>query len=88
MQGEAARQGVQAGAGDGVSVPRRREKRIEHLHAAAVPVERALLERAEVLDGEARALAEIGDISVAACDAKVEIAQQFRALAEELHWHG
>jgi hypothetical protein len=48
-------------------------------------IERALRYRADVLDEEAKALAEAGDGSAAACDAKVEIAQQFRALADEFH---
>jgi hypothetical protein len=67
--------------------PRRREKRLDHLNPHIVPVERALLARAEAL--------EAGNVSVSAgCVAidggpsplGVALAGEFRTLAEELHW--
>ena len=57
--------------------PKRREKRNTHLDASAVPVERALLARAAVLDQEA-ADAEVATVSW--------LADEFRKLAEELHY--
>ena len=65
--------------------PQRRTTPAPHLLAPMPGIERALRYRADVIDDEAKALAEIGEVSAAACDAKVEIAQQFRALADEFH---
>jgi hypothetical protein len=70
--------------------PKRRAVRITHLNAATVPVEQALIARAEVLESEA--LDSEGFIP----DDKPErtpwllgtIAGEFRLLAEELHWRG
>jgi hypothetical protein len=62
-----------------VTAPRRREKRIDHLDARIVPVEAALLARAEVLESRPQCIDEIPWRQVAA---------EFRELAESLHWFG
>lgn len=78
------------------AAPRRREQRRTHLDAASVPVERALLARADQLENEALsargASAALGERVFARGGVTAEtvqaIAAEFRALAEELHWHG
>jgi hypothetical protein len=83
-----------------VTAPRRLEKRRPHLDAATVPVERALLARAADMEsasatfGEASKRPPLADDVPAAEFARnrsfvLEVmAGEFRALAEELHWHG
>ena len=68
-----------------MSEPRRRERRNPHLDAGVVPVERALLARAEALDtAVSRYGAEAPEwIPVETFQV---IAAEFRQLAEELHW--
>lgn len=66
------------------AAPKRRTVRRPHLDAASVPVERALLARAEALE-EARAT--FGD-DFPGGEVYVTLAAEFRLLAEELHWHG
>lgn len=64
--------------------PQRRELRRTHLDASVVPVERALLARAEALQAEAEALAS-GDTDLLG-GVKAMFAAEFRELAEELHY--
>ena len=66
--------------------PKRREVRRTHLDASAVPVERALLHRAERIEAGSGAA---GCIAVGGGPSPlgVAVAAEFRALAEELHWH-
>jgi type IV secretory pathway VirD2 relaxase len=62
--------------------PQRREKRRTHLDVSVVPVERALLARAEAMartSGDETA----SDIE---CALALAVAGEFVALAEELHW--
>ena len=67
--------------------PKRRTVRNPHLDAHIVPVERALIARAEALEQVAASDAVLTvDPSEAAIAARVST--EFRALAEELHWHG
>jgi hypothetical protein len=74
--------------------PQRRATRQEHLDARVVPVERALLARADDLENLALsargASAALGAPVLAKdnlpADAAYAIAAEFRALAEELHW--
>jgi hypothetical protein len=68
-----------------MSDPRRREQRNTHLNASIVPVERALLARAEALDtAVSRHGADAPDwVPVETFQV---IAAEFRQLAEELHW--
>lgn len=61
--------------------PKRREQRKTHLDASAVPVERAFLARAAVLEEEA----DKPDNQVAESILNI-VAGEFRDLAEELHW--
>ena len=67
--------------------PKRREQRRTHLDASVVPVERALLARADTLDQAARDEISRGVavnmIRVTAADL---VADEFRMLAEALHW--
>lgn len=63
--------------------PQRREQRRTHLDASVVPVERALLARAGALDESAAAPPEPSPDEVRA---EKLIADEFRALAEELHY--
>jgi hypothetical protein len=63
------------------SEPQRREQRRTHLDASVVPVERALLHRAEELFD--RAGRQIDNVSRSI---DLEMSAEFRALAEELHW--
>ena len=75
--------------------PKRREQRRTHLDASAVPVERALLARAGEIGSDyaaARKAARVhgvqSDMAEVIADAMAEpVATEFRALAEELHWH-
>jgi hypothetical protein len=60
--------------------PKRRENRRTHLDASVVPVERALLARAGELEQPVDTAERIDMI-------KFTVAAEFRALAEELHWH-
>ena len=62
--------------------PRRRTTRKEYLDASVVPVEAALVTRAEALDAQAEA----PDTEVIKGQIQRRIAAEFRALAEELHW--
>lgn len=63
--------------------PKRREVRRPHLDAAAVPVERALLARADGAD------CQIDNQTDPATAAAYEVVRdEFRALAEELHYWG
>ena len=61
--------------------PKRREVRRPHLDAAVVPVERALLARAEAI--ERQEVAKGGDLP---SSVGLFLATEFRALAEELHF--
>lgn len=70
--------------------PRRLEKRQAHLDARIVPVEAALLARAEALERE---VADGGgfipdDHPERSPGALLVVAVEFRALAETLHWYG
>ena len=75
--------------------PKRREQRRTHLDASVVPVERALLARADDLENLALsargASAAVGGPVLVregvTHQAAQAIADEFRALAEELHWH-
>jgi len=71
--------------------PPRRTQRKTHLDASAVPVERAFTARAEVLEGHAadyeRDILEPGSALPEFIENKLTLAREFRALAEELHWH-
>lgn len=73
-----------------MTTPRRLEKRRPHLDAQVVPVERALLARAEVLEREVAEGREFipEDHPERTPDALRLVAAEFRALAEEFHWHG
>lgn len=62
--------------------PSRRDLRRTHLDASVVPVERALLARAGVLEGGEQ---QPGETDIA-FGMGLLLAQEFRALAEELHW--
>ena len=69
--------------------PRRRETRRTYLDASVVPVERALLARAKVLEEQAQALLDDeGRTPVSEMGAGIRqiLASEHRALAEELHW--
>jgi hypothetical protein len=74
--------------------PQRRAQRKTHLDASAVPVERALLARADDLETLALsargASAAIGGPVLAkdhmTPDLADAVAAEFRSLAEELHW--
>jgi hypothetical protein len=61
--------------------PQRREQRRTHLDASVVPVEQALLARAEALEAEA----EKPDNASVASGLNL-LAGEFRDLAEELHF--
>lgn len=72
----------------------RRERRRTHLDASVVPVERALLARTEALSQDAmQVFAVLGPECEGDSAARIEpnlklmLAAEFRALAEELHWH-
>ena len=60
--------------------PQRRETRKTYLDASVIPVEQALLHRAEVLQQESL---RVGPTSLLTLQT---IADEFRALAAELHW--
>lgn len=75
--------------------PKRREVRRPHLDAAAVPIERALLARADQIGSHldvVRKAARVHGLTDeplvgVLADAVAEIvAGEFRSLAEELHW--
>jgi hypothetical protein len=70
--------------------PQRREKPKTHLDASVVPVERALLARADALDEESRNARDPKKVTAPGrgSDLLSIVATEFRALAEELHWHG
>ena len=78
-----------------MSDPKRREQRRTHLDASVVPVERALLARAEALEdseeftrvstGPGRELTPVR-VQTPLAGAHRTVAAEFRALAEELHW--
>ena len=76
------------------NVPPRRTQRKTHLDASVVPVERALLARAEDLENlalSARGASAAHGFEVLAKDnltagTASAVAVEFRALAEELHW--
>jgi hypothetical protein len=73
-----------------MTVPRR-EQRKTHLDASVVPVERALLARADKLENEALSAAGtsavLGERAAAGASATAaRVAAEFRVLAEELHW--
>ena len=61
--------------------PQRRTTPAPHLSAAAVPVERALLARAQAIEDE-----RIPDGPVETYTTQTIIAAEFRKLADELHW--
>lgn len=64
--------------------PQRRTVRRKHLDASVVPVERALLGRADALAKTAASDDEEG--ATMPRDIAAAIEGEFRALAEELHW--
>lgn len=68
--------------------PKRREQRRTHLDASVVPVERALLARAVVLDGRSDTAPDHPELGIGPAEARLlhETASEFRALAEELHY--
>lgn len=68
--------------------PKRRDQRRTHLDASAVPVERALLARAAVLDDRAGTASGQPQLGIGPDDARLlhGVASEFRALAEELHY--
>lgn len=67
--------------------PQRRETRRTHLDASAVPVERALIARAESLDGAVAERMASGDtMDMLTLTSYRVFSDQFRDLAEELHW--
>ena len=66
--------------------PKRREQRRTHLDASAVPVERALLARAEELHEAASDAAD--DEQRLAHVVAATLGTEFERLAEELHWWG
>jgi len=65
-----------------MAAPRRREQRRAHLDAPAVPVELALLARAEKLESVPEGAIETENIL------REFLAAEYRFMAEELHWHG
>lgn len=71
-----------------MSSPQRRDKPKTHLDASTVPVERALLARAAVLDERAASAPEHPELGIGPDDARLlhGVAAEFRALAEELHY--
>lgn len=68
-----------------MTAPRRRETRRPHLDAATVPVERALITRAEALKTEADGHEHPGGDTWYFTS---RLAAEFRALADELHYWG
>jgi hypothetical protein len=66
--------------------PKRREVRRTHLDAGVVPVERALLARAEAIESRIvtshNVMLDANPIGAVI----LLVAGEFRALAEELHW--
>ena len=67
--------------------PKRRTVRLAHLNAAAVPIEQALLARAEVLEQQIRDQ-KVKDPAPLQVLIAGQLAGEFRDLAEELHWRG
>ena len=66
--------------------PQRRENRKTHLDASVVPVERALLARADALDSTVTERMASGDtLDLLTLTSYRVFSDQFRALAEELH---
>lgn len=76
------------------SEPPRRTQRNKHLDASIVPVERALLERAEFLSARASQRNSINEAFIIENGPDIEsaldvrVAEEFRALADELHYWG
>ena len=66
--------------------PKRRTVRRPHLDAATVPVEKALQARAAALDEQLEGYE--GSEWTPLADALMLMRDEFRALAEELHWQG
>lgn len=67
--------------------PQRRPQRRTHLDASVVPVERALLARAEQLSRSAKVEEITADLASETNRVIYrEMAREFRDLAEELHW--
>lgn len=69
--------------------PQRKAARKTHLDASVVPVEQALLGRAAELEQSAAQPAALGDSPAEALfivRVREQVAAEFRALAEELHW--
>ncbi len=58
-------------------------KRKEHLDASVLPVEQALLSRAQEIKKEATAQGQLGGTPALA---RLEISEEFTKLAEELHF--
>lgn len=73
-----------------MSEPQRRTERRKHLEASVVPVERALLARAGAIsESVMEVFSAAGDTVTAetlAAHIRLDVAQEFRTLAEELHW--
>ena len=68
-----------------MTVPRRLEKRRDHLDAHVVPVERALLARADDIE---RTWSEVPLEGNADAAGRLAVASEFRKLADELHFWG
>lgn len=70
--------------------PKRREQRRTHLDASVVPVERALLARAGAISASVmEVFSAAGDTETAetlAAHVRLDLAQEFRDLADELHY--
>lgn len=66
--------------------PARRDDRRKHLDAHVVPVERALLARAEALERQTAQSPVTHDMTPGEAVILLRVAGEFRALAEELHW--
>ncbi len=60
--------------------------RVIHLDASVVHVERAFLARAEELEAIASRAPETHEVGPRAAEVFSLMANEFRALAEELHW--
>lgn len=69
-----------------MSEPQRREHRKTHLDASAVPVERALIARAQDIEMRTARAPVTHEMTPGECVILLRVAVEFRALAEELHW--